>query len=117
LPTVSKAQWINKFKERGYYILSVILDTKIETCINRVNVKRGESYSKDYVKGHYDNFHQMLRSIFKIKAAISEISIDANDKQPYEIGDEILKHLGRVNYVCSDRTSSLQILLILSLLQ
>jgi len=34
-------QWINKFKERGYDILSVILDTKIETCIYTVNVKRG----------------------------------------------------------------------------
>jgi hypothetical protein len=36
----------------------------------------------------------MLRSIFKIKAEISEISMDVNEKQPYEIGDEILKYLG-----------------------
>ena len=54
-------QWINKFKERGYDILSVILDTKIETCIYTVNVKRGE---RTYRKEHYDNFHQTLRSIF-----------------------------------------------------
>jgi hypothetical protein len=45
-------QCINKFKERGYDILSVILDTKLETCIYTVNVKRGESYSEDYVKEH-----------------------------------------------------------------
>jgi hypothetical protein len=57
-------QWINKFKERGYDILSVILDTKLETCVYRVNVKRGEIYSEDYVKEHYDNFHQTFKSIF-----------------------------------------------------
>ena len=45
-------QCINKFKERGYDILSVILDTKIETYIYTVNLKLGESYSEDYVKEH-----------------------------------------------------------------
>lgn len=37
--------WINKFKEKGYNILSVILNANLETYLNRVLVIRGDNLS------------------------------------------------------------------------
>lgn len=91
----SNPTWINKFREKGYDTLSVILEASLETCLHRVLEIRKDNFSQDYVKGHYNNFHQILKPIFKERSGIHEISVDANYKQPHEIGDEILEHIMR----------------------
>ena len=37
-------EWIKAFQERDYKILSVIMNTKLETCINRVLIKRDNRF-------------------------------------------------------------------------
>lgn len=85
--------WINKFKEKDYNIISVILIAKFETCAYRVAEIRKDNVSRDNVYSHYNKFHENLKSVFKVKAAIPEISIDTDIKDICEIGDEILNHL------------------------
>jgi len=85
--------WINKFKEKGYNILSVILNANLETCLNRVLVIRGDNLSNNDVEAHYNKFHKILGPIFKINACVSEISIDTDKKDVNTIGNEILNHL------------------------
>ncbi|MGB8938613.1 MAG: hypothetical protein WCC17_26270 [Candidatus Nitrosopolaris sp.] len=85
--------WINKFKEKDYNIISVILNAKFETCAYRVAEIRKDNVSRDNVYSHYNKFHENPKSVFKVKAAIPEISIDTDIKDICEIGDEILNHL------------------------
>ena len=40
-------QWIKAFQERDHKILSVILNAKLETCINRVLVKRKDNRTSE----------------------------------------------------------------------
>jgi hypothetical protein len=72
--------WINKFKEKGYNILSVILNANLETYLNRVLVIRGDNLSYNDVEAHYNKFHKILRPIFKTNACVFEISIDTAKK-------------------------------------
>ena len=51
-------QWIKAFQERDYNILSVILNTKLETCTNRVLVKRKDNRTTEEVKHYYGFFLQ-----------------------------------------------------------
>jgi hypothetical protein len=85
--------WISKFKEKGYNILSVILNNTFETCAFRVLVIRKDNVSNDKVKSDYDKFHEILKPIFKVNAGILEISVDSDDIDVCEIGDRILNHL------------------------
>jgi shikimate kinase len=71
--------WISKFKEKGYNILSVILNNTFETCAFRVLVIRKDNVSNDKVKSDYDKFHEILKPIFKVNAGILEISVDSDD--------------------------------------
>ena len=85
--------WVNRFREKGYDILSVVLETSLETCLYRVLKLRKDNYSEDVVKVHHYHFHQALKPIFKQKSGINEISVDTCCKQLHEIGDEILEHI------------------------
>ncbi len=85
--------WINKFKEKDYNIISVILNAKFETCAYRVVEIRKDNVSRDDVYSHYNKFHENLKSVFKVKAAIPEISIYTDIKDICEIGDEILDYI------------------------
>ena len=60
--------------------------------MHRVLVIRKDNYSEADVKRHYNNFHQILKPIFKQKSGY-EISVHTNYNQPHGIGEEILKHL------------------------
>ncbi|PWU81007.1 MAG: hypothetical protein DLM72_09300 [Candidatus Nitrosopolaris wilkensis] len=86
-------QWIKAFQERDYNILSVILNTKLETCINRVLVKRKDKRTIDEVKQYYDFFHENLKPVFKIRAGVEEISIDTDEKEAEQVADEILGYI------------------------
>ena len=86
-------QWIKAFQERDYNILSVILNTKLETCTNRVLVKRKDNRTTEEVKQYYDFFYKNLKSVFKMKAGVEEISVDTDEKEAEQVGDEILGYI------------------------
>ena len=71
------------------------MNAKLETCINRVLVKRKDNRTSEEVKQYYDFFHKNLKSIFKIRGRIEEISIDTDEKEPKQVGDEILGYFKR----------------------
>jgi hypothetical protein len=60
-----------------------------------VLVKRKDNRTSEEVKQYYDFFHKNLKSIFKIRAGIEEISIDTDEKEPKQVGDEILGYFKR----------------------
>ena len=51
-------QWIKAFQERDYKILSAILNTKLETCINRVLVIRKDNSVIDNWNNELDNMNE-----------------------------------------------------------
>ncbi len=59
-------QWIKSFQEKDYNSLSVILNAKLETCINRVVVKRKDNRTSE-VKQYYDFFHSFFSSSLSLR--------------------------------------------------
>jgi hypothetical protein len=89
----SNPEWISKFKERNYNILSIILDESFETCLHRVLNRPDNTYEEPKVREHYDKFHKELKCIFAERADIKEISISTENKTVEGVGDEILNSL------------------------
>jgi shikimate kinase len=88
-------KWIKEVQERGYSILSVILKASLETHVRRL-LERPDNRNRDYIEHHYNKFHFELKSIFKARAGIEEITIDTDKMEIEQIRDEILKHLNEV---------------------
>jgi deoxyadenosine/deoxycytidine kinase len=91
--TSNPEEWIDKFKERNYNILSVILESSFETCLYRVLHRPDNRYTETKVRQYYDNFHNYLKGTFAPRAMVSEVSISTENKSVQEVGDEILKSL------------------------
>ena len=90
--TENPQQWIAKFKDNGYTILSVILSASLETYTQRVQ-KRGYDYKDpDEMKVRYNEFEK-IKNIFANRANIQEITVDTEGKAEHAVVDEILKHL------------------------
>jgi shikimate kinase len=87
-------KWIKEFQERGFTILSVILNASLETHIKRL-AKRPDKRSRNVVEHHYMKFHNELKPNFSALAGIKEISIDTDEKEINLIGDEVLGYLDR----------------------
>ncbi|HJT47044.1 MAG TPA: hypothetical protein VJ729_02590 [Nitrososphaeraceae archaeon] len=73
--TQAPQQWIDRFKDKGYVILSVILHANLETLVQRVK-NRGYDY-KDAVemRRHFNNFEK-IKSVFANKARVEEVIIN-----------------------------------------
>ena len=84
-------KWVKEFKERGFIILSFILNASLETHKRRL-MKRPDSRSNDDIEHHHNKFHVELKPIFKDSAEIDEITIDTDGKEIEQIGDEILEY-------------------------
>lgn len=85
-------KWIKEFQELGFTILSFILNASLETHIRRL-MKRSDSRNKDDIESHYNKFHVQLKSIFRDRAGIDEITVSTDEKDIEKIGDEILQYL------------------------
>jgi hypothetical protein len=85
-------KWVSEFQRRGYTILSVILNASLDTHIIRL-AKRPDKRCRNEIESHYKKFHDDLRLVFSIRAGIEEISIDTDEKQVNQIGDEVLEYL------------------------
>src|SRR5207249_3063023 len=88
-------KWIKVVQERGYSVLSVIVNASLETHVRRL-MKRPDNRNRDDIERHYHKFHFELKSNFKARAGIEEITIDTDIKEIEQIRDEILKHLNEV---------------------
>jgi hypothetical protein len=87
--TTEPRQWIENFDEK-YKILSVVLIVGFEECVKRA-VSRDEQPHEplDAIK-QYFLFYARYQNIFKSKAQVKEIQVNCKDKNPQQIGDEIL---------------------------
>lgn len=88
-------KWIKVVQERGYTVLSVILNASLETHVRRL-MKRPDNRNRDDIEHHYNKFHFELKSIFKARAGIEEITIDTDKKEIEQIRDEIFKRLNQI---------------------
>jgi shikimate kinase len=91
----SNPEWVVKFKDKGYYIISVILDASVETHISRVLHRPMNQNTEHTVRGHYKIFHDQLRSIFSVRATVPEIAVSTEGKHPEEVSQEILDYINR----------------------
>jgi ribose 1,5-bisphosphokinase PhnN len=90
--TENPDNWITKFKNRNYTIISVVLQASLQTLIQRVE-KRGYNYKPpEEMKKHFDEFNQ-IKNIFADNAQVEEISIGTEGKNPEKVADEILSIL------------------------
>jgi shikimate kinase len=87
-------KWIKEFQARGFTILSVVLKARLETHIERL-AKRPNKRGRNDVEHHYKKFHNELKPKFRALAGIDEISIDTDEKEIKQIGDEILGYLNK----------------------
>ena len=90
----SDPEWVAEFKDRGYNILSVILDATVETHIFRVLHRTMNQNTEHSVRHHYEIFHERLRTIFSNRAKVKEIALSTEDKKPEEVGQKILDYIG-----------------------
>jgi thymidylate kinase len=90
--TENPQQWIAKFKDKGYTILSVILAARLETYPQRVQ-NRGYDYKDpNEMKFRFDEFEK-IRTIFVDRANVPEITVDTEGKTEHAVVEEILRHL------------------------
>lgn len=87
-------KWIKEFQGRGYTILSVVLNASLETHIKRL-AKRPDKRGRNDVEHHYMKFHNEPKPNFSALAGIEEISIDTDEKEINQIGDEVLRFLDK----------------------
>lgn len=88
-------KWIKLVQERGYSVLSVVLNASLETRVRRL-MKRSDNRNRDDIEHQYNKFHFERMSNFKARAGIEEITIDTDKKEIDQIRDEILKHVNEV---------------------
>jgi thymidylate kinase len=85
-------KWIKEFQNRGYVILSVILNASLETHVSRL-AKRSDNRNRDEIEYHYRKFHDELKFNFSGRAEIEETLIDTGKREIQEIGEQILNYL------------------------
>jgi shikimate kinase len=92
-------QWITKFKDRNYRILSVVLhanmDLSYDRCKNDNNPERHPiNKQKEQGNKYYHEFEQRQNeNIFQEMACVEEIIVDSKNKTQTQVGDEILRYL------------------------
>ena len=91
----SNPEWVVKFKDAGYDIISVILDASVETHVSRVLHRPMNQNTEHTVRGHYKIFHNQLRSIFSQRATVPEIAVSTEGKNPEGVGQEILDYINK----------------------
>ena len=90
--TEAPQQWIVRFKDKGYVILSVILHASLETLIQRVK-NRGYDYKDaDEMSRHINDFEK-IKNVFANGASVQEIVVNTESKTEKEVVNIILKQL------------------------
>jgi hypothetical protein len=88
--TTEPQRWINRFKDKGCFILSVILLSKLETCHNRVKERCHDIPSSNKIDLSFNTFYQKLLTIFAYKGRVKEICINTEQyKNEKEVAEQI----------------------------
>ena len=100
--TTEPSKWIEKFQERGYKILSIILYTSKETCFNRCREDNSTgrhpiNKDKDRIYKYYDEFYAREKvNPFAEAAGIIETTVNTENKSPERIAHEILEKFNEI---------------------
>jgi hypothetical protein len=93
--TTDPDNWLCKFRNRDYRILSVILYANKELCFERCNSDRERpsiNKQRDRIYKYYDDFYQReSEKPFHKAANVEEIKIETANISPIEIAKDILK--------------------------
>jgi hypothetical protein len=87
--TTEPRQWIEKF-EKKYNILSVVLIVGFEECVKRAVSRNEHPHEPLDAINQYFLFYAKYQNTFNSKAQVKEIQVNCKDKNPQQIGDEIL---------------------------
>lgn len=90
--TESPQQWLARFKDKGYIILSVILYASLETLIQRVQ-NRGYDYKDAAEIGHCFSEFEKIKNVFANRAGVKEIIVNTDNMSLEDVVNEILRHL------------------------
>lgn len=93
--TTNPEEWLNRFRQRGFKIISVVLEASLETCFERVKIREKHTFQTlDEYKSHYDGFQLIQRNnLFNSKAKVKEIIINTEKRTVESIVDQILDEL------------------------
>ena len=86
--TENPNSWIIEFKNRGYTIVSVILNASLQILIQRVKERCYNHKSPEEMSQHFEKFNK-IRDIFASEAGVREVSIDTEGKNPNKVAEEI----------------------------
>ena len=93
--TTDPDNWLGKFRNRDYRILSVILYANKELCFGRCNSDRGRPFinkQRDRIYKYHNDFYQReSEKPFHKAANVEEIKIETANISPIEVAKDILK--------------------------
>lgn len=90
--TKQPEEWISKFKDSGYVILSVVLSASLETYVQRVQ-SRGHDYKdREEMQRHFKTFEE-IKNTFASRAGVEEIIVTTDGKTLQHVANKILEHL------------------------
>lgn len=93
--TTNPEEWLNRFRQKGFKVLSVVLEASVKTCFDRVRKRTEYSFKTfDKYKLHYDCFQKIQQmNLFNSKARVREILLDTENRSVEDIADQILDEL------------------------
>ena len=93
--------WLQRFKDKDYHILSIILEASREMRLHRCrnDPKRNPFDKIDEMFFNHDSetFERIQRyAVFQQESGIREITLNTEKKSPSQVADEILCNLGLI---------------------
>ncbi|MGC2575240.1 MAG: hypothetical protein WA364_27355 [Candidatus Nitrosopolaris sp.] len=89
----TKPIWLDKFTEKGFTIISAVLQIKFETCIIRAVGRPVKPLDPFDAINQYFLFYSKYKQIFISYTGIKEICIECDNRSAEQIADEILNLL------------------------
>lgn len=97
--TTNPEEWLNRFRQKGFKVLSVVLEANLETCFERVKTRSQHTFrTLDEYKLHYDGFQYIQKNnLFNSKAKVKEVLINTEKRTVESIVEQILDELKKGN--------------------
>ena len=90
--TEAPQQWLARFKDNGYVILSVVLYASLKTLIHRVQYRGYDCKDAAEMRHHFSEFEK-IKNVFANRAGVKEISVNTDNMISEDVVNEILRHL------------------------
>jgi hypothetical protein len=101
--TDDPSKWLDRFRDKDYKILSIILYARKETCIKRCiedndTGRHPINKQKELISKYYDDFYERDRNNpFAIAAGVFEVTVNTENKSPDVIAREILERFKEIS--------------------